>query len=388
MAHEAAPQAVTPSGRLPSLDAVRGLASLAVVLSHCYLLLPEAQRGSLDASMAGRLLLPFYNGNAAVVIFFILSGYVLSLPYLNGRPPAYLRFVVRRLCRIYLPFAASIAAAILLYAAASHAPAPGASQWFNELVEVAPPTLAIIAAHLLMVGTSHAMALNPVMWSLVYELRVSLALPVLMRLCRSTPLAIVAGLVLLLTPTKLLNAVWADSHPSFAATIWPTLFWTLNIAAYFITGILLSKHRLLIASKWARLPGVLRPALFAVPYAIFCITPTFSSAKVNGLYDAGAAVLVVLAVESPGLRRLLDQRLPQWLGRISYSLYLIHLPLMLAIVPMLIGRMPFPALAAILVAASLAAGAVMHALVEQPAMRLGHRLTRNTRRQTPQMAGS
>ena len=101
--------------RLPSLDALRGMASLVVVVSHCYLLIPEARRATLDASWASYLLLPLYNGSAAVVVFFVLSGFVLSLPSWRGSVPSYPRFVVRRFCRIYLPFAASILLALALW---------------------------------------------------------------------------------------------------------------------------------------------------------------------------------------------------------------------------------------------------------------------------------
>ena len=76
---------------------------------------------------------------------------------------------------------------------------------------------------------------------------------------------------------------------------------------------------------------------------------------------------------------MLDSTLPRWLGRVSYSLYLVHLPIFLALYPVLAGRVPFPAAALLLIVASLAAAAVMHRLVEAPATRLGRRLTRPVR---------
>ena len=111
-------------------------------------------------------------------------------------------------------------------------------------------------------------------------------------------------------------------------------------------------------------------------------------AKVDALYDLGAAMLIVLAIESPGLRALLEEPIPQWLGRISYSIYLVHLPLMLVVVPLLIGRLPFGFVVAIVMASALTAATLMQILVEAPAIKLGRRLTRRPAPQPPPELGS
>ena len=56
------------------------------------------------------------DGEAAVILFFVLSGYVLALPFIAGTQLTYGRYLVKRICRIWLPFAA----AILLAAALSY----------------------------------------------------------------------------------------------------------------------------------------------------------------------------------------------------------------------------------------------------------------------------
>ena len=50
----------------------------------------------------------FYAGDAAVILFFTLSGFVLALPFLSYRQPTYSDFVIRRVCRIYFPYAAAL----------------------------------------------------------------------------------------------------------------------------------------------------------------------------------------------------------------------------------------------------------------------------------------
>jgi peptidoglycan/LPS O-acetylase OafA/YrhL len=370
-----------PQRRLTSLDAVRGIASCAVVLSHCYLILPEQQRPSLDGVTWARLLLPLYNGNAAVVIFFALSGYVLSLPYLSGNQLPYLHYLVRRGCRIYIPFAVSIVMAMALFAATSHAPTANVSLWFNELWPTAWPSTSTIAGHFLMVGTSRDMQLNPPMWTLVYELRLSLMFPLLVLFCRNTGLAVAVSLVMLVGSVKLIGMLGQVPHPSFATDFGTTLLWTAHIIPYFVTGILLSKHRAWISLWLRRMPSVLRLGLFGAAFAIFCMPPSFGSAKENILYTIAAALMIVLAIESRGLCGLLESAVPQYLGRISYSLYLVHLPITLVLVPALIDRVPFALLVVIIIAVSLAAASVMHKLIEIPSIKLGHRLARRARQQ-------
>lgn len=97
------PETRAPPRRLISLDAVRGIASLIVVFSHCYLTIPEEPRSRFEAGLLWpKLLFLLHNGDGAVMIFFVLSGYVLALPFFRGTQPTYARYVLKRLCRIYM----------------------------------------------------------------------------------------------------------------------------------------------------------------------------------------------------------------------------------------------------------------------------------------------
>jgi peptidoglycan/LPS O-acetylase OafA/YrhL len=125
--------------------------------------------------------------------------------------------------------------------------------------------------------------------------------------------------------------------------------------------------------------------LLLVVFTIFSVSHEFGYAKLDALYDLGAAAVIVLALEVPRASVFLDGKTPQWLGRISYSLYLIHLPIMLVLFPLLLGRVPFVVAATIVIVVSLSAATVMQTWVEAPAIWLGHRLARGARliRQTP-----
>ena len=156
----------------------------------------------------------------------------------------------------------------------------------------------MIAGHFAMVGLAPAMRLNPAMWSLVYEMRISLVFPLLVLLCRDSRMAVAAGLVLLLAPIKILNLAGGGVHPSFATTPWQTAVWSLQLSAYFVTGILLAKHVAALRSAWAKLPMSLRPALALLPVLAFCCRPALNSGKTVLLYDLGAAALEHSRIES------------------------------------------------------------------------------------------
>ena len=49
-----------------------------------------------------------FNGHLAVVVFFLLSGYVIHLPHARGKTLRPVEFWVRRLLRILLPLAVAM----------------------------------------------------------------------------------------------------------------------------------------------------------------------------------------------------------------------------------------------------------------------------------------
>ena len=112
------------SGRLSSLDGLRGIAALIVVAHHASLLVPAISAAYLTPGggpVAGSVAWWFtYTplklltaGPEAVIVFFVLSGFVLTLPLLSGRPFDWMAYYPRRIVRIGLPTLCS-----LLFAAA------------------------------------------------------------------------------------------------------------------------------------------------------------------------------------------------------------------------------------------------------------------------------
>ena len=229
-----------PTTRLSSLDALRGVASFSVVLCHYYLTIPAETRPLLDPSIWLRPLHVIMNGAAAVIIFFFLSGYVLSLPFFRGTQPSYPRYLFKRVCRIYIPFAVMIFITALLSRILDfHEPLVGVGVWLNE--QMPRVTSTALAGHFLMIGTRSDISLNPPIWTLVYEMRVSLIFPLLMILCRDTRLALVSAAIMLLVSTRILVHL-GETAPWTVNSFWITVLWTVRVVPYFLLGILLSKH--------------------------------------------------------------------------------------------------------------------------------------------------
>jgi peptidoglycan/LPS O-acetylase OafA/YrhL len=76
---------------------------------------------------------------------------------------------------------------------------------------------------------------------------------------------------------------------------------------------------------------------------------------------------------------MLLQRVPRYLGKISFSLYLVHVPVILALTILTHGTLSLPLLIVIVVPVSIALADVFEGIVTAPSASLGHRLSRVTR---------
>jgi peptidoglycan/LPS O-acetylase OafA/YrhL len=97
----------------------------------------------------------------------------------------------------------------------------------------------------------------------------------------------------------------------------------------------------------------------------------------------GATGAVVLALADPGLRRKLHLPAVRWLGTRSFSLYLVHEPLLVTTAYLLHGALTLWILALIALPVIALATEAFYRVIEQPAHRLardlGQRLTRESR---------
>ena len=91
--------------RIKGLDTIRLFCAVIVVLSHfCFgLFTKEFVSSSLILTGVRGIYNNMFVGIAAVIVFFIISGFCIHYPYANGKPMKILQFLLQRVTRIGLP---------------------------------------------------------------------------------------------------------------------------------------------------------------------------------------------------------------------------------------------------------------------------------------------
>ncbi|MFO1061039.1 MAG: acyltransferase [Dongiaceae bacterium] len=299
------------------IEALRGVAALLVAGFHIgQSRLPGGQDllyspGPAEGAIAGVLrhaLVVLLNGHGAVALFFVISGFVLSLSLRRAAAPAGVLaadFLVARLLRIYPAAIVSILAFELLYAAAGHGlPGQGPGNF-------APLNLVLNAAAV-------RLDVNGVMWTVQVEL---LAAPFILLLFlrerRRGPLLVLAAAAALAV---------AAFDPRWPPPILRDLRPLACLEAFPIGMLVPTLGRALAE----RLPARAATALAgAAVLAVLAARPLLGieGMVLAGLIESIAGGLVVaLLAYGPGPRgfTLLDRPAARLLGRVSYSFYLLH----------------------------------------------------------------
>jgi peptidoglycan/LPS O-acetylase OafA/YrhL len=383
-------------GRYRALDGLRGVAAASVVLYHALLVVPAISVLYVEHTDPGPFSVEWWlyrtplrlvtAGHEAVLIFFVLSGFVLTLPLLTRSitTRSWLAYYARRLCRLYLPVWGAIVFAFGLAALIQRDPSIGGS-WLATHV---PPTIGV-AFHdsLLILGTSN---LDSPLWSLTWEIWFSLLLPALYFLVRLTRMqnwwksAIIA-----------LIAVSAISRFSAVRSALPMSWLTGGLLQYlplFGIGIILAIRADVLARYALRLDAsrykspawislsILAILLTASPTIALPNSPRYgyAPALVYAASLVGVVLIVFLAISATRFTKWLESPVPQWAGSRSFSLYLVHEPILvaLALVTRADGYLPwlFIAVAAIPLIIFITEG--FYRLVEHPAHRLSRAVGR------------
>lgn len=363
--------------RFETLDSLRGIAALIVVVAHCCMMLPKFSDYGLHYRMPPSgwsdpfafLLIRtplrvLWLGRGPVALFFVLSGFVLSLPWLRGRPPAYRVFAIRRICRIYLPYVAAVALALACATALAPYRPASQSEWFDQLNWIEPVTAEVAVSHLLMLGTHNTF--DNVIWSLVHEMRISLVFPLLMLpLLRWRSLGAVALIL------GLIASVMAISRLAGGNAVLREVGASLQYAALFVMGAATAQHAPRIAVRLARAAGAVTWGFLLAGLLILAVRWPILPAYFQGL----GGVFVIIAALAPGsLAVFLHHKALRALGRISYSLYLIHLPVLLSAVYLLHPVLPMGVILVSVPPASLMAAWIFNRLIEDPSAELGRKL--------------
>lgn len=350
-----APAPAPAPARMTLVDGLRGVAALMVLAFHFCMAarLPQEPAAWMPDAVEWVL----EHGWLGVQLFFVLSGFVIAYS-IRGQAvtPGFVgRFALRRAIRLDPPYWVAIAVEVALFA------------WIGTSWEGSAdaPRPAQVAAHLMylqeILGLGHVVG---VFWTLCLEVQLYVGFVLLLllaqRLTRTrgeAPRGREALFLLPFVPVLVLSFRWLAVGGS-------SMPWATRYAYMFMLGAL---------ACWS-LEGLVRARWLVLLVAATLVSITCVRWEPMAVVALLAVGLLALGGRTGGLWRWLNWRPLQWVGRRSYSLYLLHLIVGDRLVRWVLaahGRTPltFLAACALGLGASLAAAWLLHRCVEEPSTR-------------------
>ena len=324
-----------------SADGLRGLAALSVTITHFIAAFfpwvlfhnygPLFPRPA-NATQAGEffsspLLTLFYNGHFPVLIFFVLSGYVLTLPYYErvDASDVLRRRLWSRYLRLNLPIMAAIGLAWITYRfglmqSGAAAQLSGSVNWLATFYPAGMNGVTALNEALFSSIVLGNASFLPPLWTLkiefigsIYLLAFYLAKP---RHRTFLPMALVCLLL------HIIHAEQSIYYISIfaGAALHCVKLGTSGKAALFAVGLYLGAYQHF--------------------RAIYSFLPAPHIWDIKSFYNAIGATCVCAAVLSGFGQHLLSRPLVQFFGRISFSIYLMHFIILCSVSAAFYARFP------------------------------------------------
>jgi peptidoglycan/LPS O-acetylase OafA/YrhL len=366
------------SGRryIASLDGVRCLALALVLVYHVEVARSVAIGQAQVVDPFGRVYRPpelgpraydwftraLLQGPVGLEVFFMVSAFMLVLPFAAARlsrhsPPGLGKYLRRRTSRLVPPYAAALVVS------------------FGAAALVTASTVGSLLPHLAAsLGYLHAPILggiNPLngpVWSLEVEAQFYLVLPLLVFVfhirSRAVRRAVLVAAAL---------AISAAQAVGIADAGWLSIS-IANYLQFFLVGFLVADVYLV---EWAESPRPNRgwDVISGLGWpAVVAASILGDQAMDHLVLPWICGLLLAAAVKGPVSRRVLSNRWVVMVGVISYSVYLLHYPMVVLGARALRGFLPGPHLGdlivlwALILPAVLVAGAVFFRLIERPSM--------------------
>lgn len=364
------------SERYEELDSLRGLAALTVFVYHCIFLLAVRPHW-IGLAVSSPVGLFFFGGHQAVILFFMLSGFVLYLPYTRrGKRSSYWAFMTKRTCRIYLPYLGALVFFVAAYLVffRPHEMAGFLSQYGWRVLSTRE-LFKVVRDHILFLGLAKREYLNGATWTLVEEMRISFVFPFLALMVQKR--GALKSLAAALTCSVLVSfGIHLVHHRSPLETF--------HYAGIFVLGAVLASSRVALVSAWNRLGGLVGSIAAALCVmgcgyapALMERYPRIVTEEAGDWIIALTASVFLIAALGGGLfSAFLRHRAMQHFGRTSFGIYLLHLPLMFIAANLLWNRAPHYAVFASAFVATIGLAYLFYHFVERPSMALGKRLAR------------
>jgi peptidoglycan/LPS O-acetylase OafA/YrhL len=335
-------------GNLPALDGLRGVAVLWVIVFHAYVLRKSLGDPWIGLAASSPYVEPVMGaGYLGVDLFFLLSGFLLALPWfvhgMRGEPsPSAREFYGRRVRRIVPAYYVQL---VLLFAIVVPL-LRGWDYWRSDLYVY----LYNLVAHATFLHnttplSSGSMGVNGALWTLAVEAQFYLIVPLVapffvrwpyralgvsFALAIAWRLATRDGLGPLVAFEMALGRPWAWPEESVRYLL---LHQLPSYCGHFALGMVLGRawllgrgHERKRAARWA-LDGGLATA-FAVLYWVIAIDGRVAGELTWALATLSFGVLLWWAAQGEQAGKLLGRGPLAFAGRVSYSAYLLHLPVL------------------------------------------------------------
>jgi peptidoglycan/LPS O-acetylase OafA/YrhL len=329
---------VNKTGKLIELEALRGLAAIVVLVHHFMLGFTPRLHGLLypkqHISLFGTPLFAFVNGAAAVIIFFVLSGFVLTLRiFQTAKAYSGITSAVKRWPRLAATVVLANIFAGAMMATNLYVNVTAATEthsiwlgWFYNWTCSGLPEIAYAAYEGATTFFTGSTSYNPVLWTMYFEFVGSMV-------------AIGCAIIAL--------GIDARCRQVFFLLCFGIAFWRYPLVSPFIAGLWLASRHVRSPASWTRWQLAL-----CIPIIVFLagyqedmtsgralswysfLNPLVAISAVHFrilFHTIAATLLVSVFLYVDGVKQRMSCQLGRHLGFLSFPIYLVQIPIICSI---------------------------------------------------------
>jgi peptidoglycan/LPS O-acetylase OafA/YrhL len=236
-------------------------------------------------------------------------------------------------------------------------------------------TFSELLSHIFFIGDYDTTRINPVIWSLVHEMRISLIFPFLMLLVirldfkKNLLVALGSSLIVFLCVRTFGHSLTGILN-------------TVHYASFFIVGALIARYRVSTVAKIRDLSSLCKYLLLVIAILAYTYSWNLYGIEIIHLYVIddwaiafGSVIFILLSLSSKRISALLNWRPILFTGKISYSLYLCHIIVLLSMVHTFNAYLSTWLILVMALILSYILAAFLYYKVELPSINLGRKLT-------------
>lgn len=345
---------------LKTLDSLRGLAAINVFFAHIWSI-------TRPYELNLKPWLFFCSGHESVILFFVLSGYVLTLAH-NKKKESYFHYITRRALRIYPAYYLSMIFGVIAFLLIKPIKIAEYTAGFNSgFPSIILDKMTIINALLLVKHSGSP--INGPTWSLSYEMLISVTLLPLLWKYHNHKNKIIIIIIILDIAFKFMRSKYANFN---------TLSDNFYYSIFFITGSLTFQYqeKLKILTKSIFIPIY----LFIYANLFFCYGPKYLLNHIiisDILTGIGSAGIILLALNNLNIIKLLSLKIILFYGKISFSFYLLHINIMYVLIYLLHDLIPLSIIKVIIFIVTTIVSWIGYKYVELPFIAIGKKIAQN-----------